>query len=273
MLFTLFQQSRQGGRQMNQDRLGYVQTPESLFLVVCDGMGGHLHGEIAAEYTVEFLGKAFRQQATPSLKDPEAFLTKMAASAHRSLQGYARTQKFPQTPSTTCVAAVIQKGHVWWINIGDSRLYLVRNGAIVGQTHDHSHVQILIDAGLITEQEASWHPERNKIYNCIGQDAPLQIDIESARALQPGDHLLLCSDGLWGGVTGKTIAGLLGRCGVTIAVPMLLDIAEGFSGPHCDNLTALAATYWGEREAEPGDTVSEADVRQAIEAVRRTLPK
>lgn len=268
-------QTRTGGRHSNQDRLGFACTDESMLLVVCDGMGGHANGEVAAQYVVDCFDKSFHRHAAPSLDSPARFLAATVRAAADGLHRLAAERRYPETPSTTCVAAVIQNGAAWWINVGDSRLYLVRNGAVAARTRDHSYVQILIEEGLITEQEAAWHPERNKIYNCIGQRAPVQIDLTESVPLSSGDVLLLCSDGLWGNVPERALTQAITRYGLAAALPMLMDMAQGFGGEHCDNLSALGYTHWAPNPPHgartPGDKpVTDRDIADAVEAIRRS---
>ena len=146
MKFTIFQDTRLGKRPYNQDRLGHWRTPESLLLVVADGMGGHAHGEVAAQIAVRRLGApsgARRSRGSPTRT--------CSCSAHRR----ARTRMVlreaaapaARTPRTTVVACIVQDGHAYWSHVGDSRLYLMREGRHRARTRDHTLVQQLIDAG------------------------------------------------------------------------------------------------------------------------------
>ena len=153
MKFSLFQDTRVGKRPYNQDRIGHWKTAEAAFLVVADGMGGHAHGEIAAQVTVDVLGAAFRAEAKPRLVDPDRFLATGVSRAHAMILHQAQKQGLADNPSdsprTTVVACVLQGGYAHWSFIGDSRLYLIREGRIVTRTRDHTPVQMLIDAGAL----------------------------------------------------------------------------------------------------------------------------
>lgn len=264
MKFTVFQETRQGARQSNQDRMGYMHNKECLLMIVCDGMGGHLFGEVASQFVVEFMARAFRQAATPRLRDPALFLVRNIMAAHKALIAYAVTNNLQETPRTTCVASVLQGGRVWWANVGDSRLYLVRDGIVVERTVDHSHVQTLIDKGVLTTEQAALHPERNKIYNCIGQATPPLIDMRRSVALMPGDRLLLATDGLWGPVDPEFLAQTLCSRQLDVSVPMLMDLAETLSGRECDNLSTVALN-WISEEGQIGDVIHEVFVPQKAE--------
>src|SRR5262245_14374080 len=152
MKFSLFQDTRVGKRPYNQDRIGHWKTAEALFLVVADGMGGHAHGEIAAQVTVDCLGGAFRAEAKPRVADPDKFLFDGVGRAHAMIHHHAQKQGLAESPRTTVVACLVQGGYAYWSFIGDSRLYLIRDGRVVTRTRDHTPVQLLIDAGRIREE-------------------------------------------------------------------------------------------------------------------------
>ena len=243
MKFSIFQDSRKGTRASNQDRTGYSYTRDALLMVVADGMGGHLHGEVAAHIAVQFLSEAFQREAQPRLVDPFLFLLENISSAHHAILDYAETRGLLETPRTTCVACVVQDSDACWAHVGDSRLYHVRGGRIHAQTRDHSRVQMLLDQGRIREEAAAAHPDRNKIFNCLGSMTPPQVELSRKTVLQPGDTLLLCSDGLWGPLPGRAIGVALAGEDIMRVVPELLDAAERRAGRVCDNLSVVAMTW------------------------------
>lgn len=249
MKFSIYQESRQGPRKANQDRVAYCYSRDSLCMIIADGMGGHLHGEVAAQIATQFIAEAFQRQAMPRIEEPFRFLLDTIMNAHLAIIDYANVRGLLETPRTTVVACVVQDGLAYWAHVGDSRLYLVRNGRIEAQTKDHSRVQVLVDTGRIREEAVAQHPERNKIFNCLGQMAPPKIDLSRPTALHHGDTLLLCSDGLWGPLSGRLICEALLRDDIMAAVPKLLDQAESRAGREGDNLSALAMT-WAEEVLE-----------------------
>ena len=135
------------------DRLGCWNTPESLFLVVADGMGGHAHGDVAAQITVDYLGAAYRGEAKPAIADPDGFLFRAIGRAHAMILHQTQRQGLVRDPAnsprTTVVACLVQGGYAYWSFVGDSRFYIVRDGRVLTRTRDHTPVQMLIDAGQI----------------------------------------------------------------------------------------------------------------------------
>jgi serine/threonine protein phosphatase PrpC len=249
---TLAFETRIGARMTNQDRLGHWRTGRSLLMVVADGLGGHLRGELAAQISVDHFGTAFQRDARPVLADPQQFLNRAMAGAHVAILREAYRLGLPDVPRTVIVACVVQDGYAYWAHIGDCRLYLVRQGRILIQTRDHTVVQQLLDSGRIHEEAASTHPERNRILQCLGgYAAPRPDPIVKAR-LARYDLLLLCSDGLWGPLTHRQLLHSLGTRPLEEALGELAGLAEQRAGPQCDNVSVLAMS-WGEDEIAPAD--------------------
>jgi serine/threonine protein phosphatase PrpC len=255
MKFSIYQESRKGGRKYNQDRMGYVFSRDALLMIVADGMGGHLHGEIAAQLTVEFVGQKFQREAKPKITDPVRFLNDSVVGAHSAILRYAEAHALLETPRTTVVIALVQDGWTWWAHVGDSRIYLVRAGQVVAQTRDHSKVQQLVLQGLVREEAVAAHPDRNKIYNCLGAHVPPQVEVTPKMRLQERDGLLLCTDGLWGPLPARMIADVFLGDPLNRAVPQLMVQAERRAGAESDNLTAVALV-WNELGTAAIDAIS-----------------
>lgn len=248
MRFSVYQNSRIGGRKYNQDRVAYAYTDEALLLVLADGMGGHLHGELAAEITIDTYMQAFDQAARPRVPEPEKFLGETMRSAHNAIVKFAHEHQLGGNPGTTCVAALVQDGQVYWAHAGDSRIYLLRGGATTAVTHDHSVVQQWADWGIISSDEMKTHPDRNKITNCLGGVGELfYAEPTAAAPLQPGDVLLLCSDGLWSPLVDKEIAAGFLSAPLEATLNQLMAVAVGREGARADNTTAVVAR-WGDGE-------------------------
>ena len=243
MRFTIYQESRVGGRANNEDRTTYCYSRDALLMVVADGMGGHHYGEIAAQIAVQTLADAFQREARPLLADPFRFLQKGMTNAHHAILDYTARHALRDTPRTTCVACIVQDNVAYWAHAGDSRLFLMREGKIIAQTKDHSRIRLLVEEGMITEAQAAFHPDRNKIYSCLGSPTPPEIEFSRKTPLDHGDILLLCTDGLWGEMPGEMMAVALKGANLLQAVPMILNQAETKGGPHRDNLSVVAVRW------------------------------
>ena len=168
MQFTIFQESRKGARSTNQDRIAYTYSRDTLLLVVADGMGGHAGGEIAAQICARLFIERFQQEAKPVLKNPLNFLRDSMLRAHAALGSYAAQFSMLETPRTTCVACIVQAGQAYWAHVGDSRLYLYRQGGVIGP------------------DDVPTHPDRNKIFSCLGGLVDPVIDLSRRTPLRPG---------------------------------------------------------------------------------------
>lgn len=243
MKFTVYQDSRCGGRKYNQDRVGYSYSREALLLLVADGMGGHLHGEVAAQITVELACDQFQKKARPRLARPAQFLTETLEMCHDAISSYATRHRMADIPRTTCVACVVQDGVAYWAHVGDSRLYLIRGDRVVARTLDHSKVRKMVEAGLITPEQARTHAERNKIYTCLGGYQSPEIESGGRVGLHDGDTLLLCTDGFWSELAEHEMTHFLSSFPILFALPQLMDRAEARGGKSGDNLSALGINW------------------------------
>ncbi len=302
MKFTIYQESRQGKRANNEDRLAYSYSRDALLMVVADGMGGHFYGEVAAQIAVQTLTESFQRAATPNIADPFLFLQKSISNAHSAILDFTDAHQLKDSPRTTCVACIVQENIAYWAHAGDSRLYLLRDGRVVTHTRDHSRVQLLLDQGIINEAQAALHPERNKVYSCLGGRQTPEIEFSRKTPLEAGDVLALCTDGVWGVLSGEMMAVALKNTNLMHTVPMLLDQAEIRNGPHADNLSVIAVRWEDSfidaasapsvvsTQTMPRDTVttkldafgrnpnyktelSEDEIERAIEEIRATIQK
>jgi serine/threonine protein phosphatase PrpC len=271
MKYSLFQDSRIGGRQLNEDRLGYHQTGEALLLVVADGLGGHGYGEVAAEAAVRSIVATFQRQARPRLEHPQAFLADALAGAHGAILAQTSLRQLDDQPRTTCVVCVVQDGTACWAHAGDSRLYVSRNGHILTRTRDHSRVQTLIDEGRITEAEARSHPARNALTSCLGGDQSPRFEFAPPLTLRHGDVLLLCSDGFWGPLLDEAPLARLSLRNAVQAAPGLLDRVESIAGAGRDNLTLLMMVWEEDEHTAAAATVPPADKTWTQEDFSRTI--
>jgi serine/threonine protein phosphatase PrpC len=250
MRFSVYQESHIGGRQSNQDRMGYCFTRDALLLLLADGMGGHIQGETAATIALQTMAARFQEEARDHLANPEKFLEDGMLAAQREIHRYRALNNLHETPRTTLVACVVQNGQAIWAHCGDSRLYWMRNGEVLARTRDHSRLEMLIAQGKADASERSSHPDRNKIFNCLGAPADPLIDIGRRAALQPGDLLFLCSDGLWSVISDDILARSLRDNTVMKAVPELVRGAARMAGAKGDNVTALGVAWEGGSDAD-----------------------
>jgi len=258
MRFTIFQESRKGSRPVNQDRVAYTYSRDTLLMVVADGMGGHAGGEIAAQIAVRLFIERFQQEAKPVLKNPLGFLQESMVKAHAALGSYSTQFSMLETPRTTCVACIVQAGYAYWAHVGDSRLCLYRHGKLISQTKDHSKVQYLVDQGVIGAGDVALHPDRNKVYSCLGGMIDPIIDLSNRMPLRNGDIVVMCTDGLWGPIGSDEIATWLTSTPILKSAPEMMREAERRGGPDGDNLSAIVMR-WGPETLvdEPTTTITE----------------
>lgn len=251
MKFTIYQESRPGRRDNNEDRLAHCYSRDALLAVIADGMGGHYYGEIAAQIAVQSLTEAFQHEANPKIADPFSFLNRAMLNAHHAILDFAATHRLADSPRTTCVACLIQDNIAHWVHAGDSRLYVIRGGRVHVRTRDHSRVQLLVDQGMISEAQAAVHPDRNKVYSCLGGSQEPEIELSRKTPLEAGDVVLLCTDGLWGLYNDEELTDALHDSNLMQAAPRLMEEADSLGSPTADNLS-LVAIRWDDNYVDPG---------------------
>lgn len=276
MKFVTAQTNRLGNREMNEDRLGVSENEQAVLLVVADGMGGHEGGELAAEVTVDTLINYFDKVAKP-LKRPGAFLDQAIRSAHHLVLKKGLAQDPPIDPRTTCVACIVQGKQVWWAHVGDSRLYLLRDGKTVARTQDHSYVEKLYREGEISEQQKESHPQRNYLTRCVGGfEKPPEVELGHFASLQPGDVLVLCSDGFWGPLRDADIERISVLEDLEQALDEVGSLAEQTSYPQSDNISAASLRWLGAHAGQTDESArpkaaAGGNVNRAIEEISRAL--
>jgi len=213
-----------------------TEDSEIGLFIVADGMGGHMHGEVASQLAVDTTSSAILS----SIQDPEFHLDEESAlpllrAAVEKSQNIIMSQQ--QDMGTTIVLALVYKGRAYIANVGDSRCYLFSNGEMEQITSDHSLVNRLIEIGQVSKEEARNHPQKNVLYKALGVTGNITPDLFT-RKLANGEKLLLCSDGLWGCVEDATMANVLnnGRS-LSENAQELIDLALQAGGP--DNITCV----------------------------------
>jgi PPM family protein phosphatase len=237
-----------GDRSDNQDRAAIVVAEDAALMLVFDGMGGHSDGALAAETGLSIIQDMFMESTLPMF-DPQGFIYTALARAHDEVVKLGADLTIDSRPRATCAICLIQESGSYWGHVGDSRIYQMRDGEVLSRSRDHSHVEVLIQEGAITEEEALDHPMRNFVECCIGGDAAVpDMSITTKRVLSPGDVLLACSDGLWSGVSDKELAAMATRTSDSLAenLKALSVRALRVNAPYSDNTTGTALRWLGE---------------------------
>lgn len=236
-----------GDREDNQDRVTVSAAEQAALLVVIDGMGGHSDGSRAADTALKSLLESFRQTSLPMF-DPLGFLHMALSRAHDEVAKLGNGQTIDTRPRATTAICLVQEGAAFWAHIGDSRVYHLRHGKIVQRTRDHSHVELLLREGKITEEELPTHPMRNFVECCLGGDPAIpEMTVSGRNVLLPGDVLLLCTDGIWANLRDTDIAGFFREDNQELRawLEALGRRAVQASAPFSDNSTA-AVLRWHE---------------------------
>ncbi|MBI5254885.1 MAG: serine/threonine-protein phosphatase [Burkholderiales bacterium] len=241
MRFSVYQVSRKGGREKNEDRMGYCYTRSSGLFALADGMGGHPEGEVASQLALQTLAAMFQRDAKPGLKDPLRFLHDAILAGHHQLLRYATDKALLDTPRTTIVACLLQGNAAYWAHCGDSRLYLVRGDKLIARTRDHSYTELQDTMAQVVPIAQRFN--RNVLFTCLGSPGKPVVDTAGPLLMQAGDKVLLCSDGLWGSVTDTMITEQLAQRPISDAVPELAEQALRNAGEKSDNVTVLAVEW------------------------------
>jgi len=227
-------------RQNNEDSFGYWEPEDDQqFLrkgrlaVVADGMGGYEGGQEASRLAVETLMAVYRDFGGD---DPQVALIEGLQAAHEQIRQYSFAHPELRGMGTTCTAAAIVQDALYYVHVGDTRLYLIRDGQITRVTRDHSYVGRLVESGMISSEEAETHPQRNILTAALGTNPDLIMDSPGRpEPLRPEDVLLICSDGLWGQVRDSEILDAVENKSAEQAGRKLIELARERGGP--DNIT------------------------------------
>jgi len=224
-------------RSTNQDYCDIFESPRGhRLLVVADGMGGHRGGATASRVATETIGEIFEA----STADPPETLYDALTAANQRVHQLSIDDPELRGMGTTIVSLLFDgDGGVWVAHVGDSRAYRLHGGAIEQITEDHSVVAEMVRRGLITPEEADVHPRRNEILRSVGVEAEVEIDIARVHA-SPGDHFMLCSDGLTGLVADDEIAEAVDQLPIETAAERLVAMANARGGQ--DNITLQIAS-------------------------------
>ncbi len=254
MQFSVYQVSRKGGRDKNEDRMGYCYTRDAGLFALADGMGGHPEGEVASQLALQTLSALFQREAKPRLAEPLRFLHDAIIAGHHQLLRYATERGMIDTPRTTVVACLIQGNAAYWAHCGDSRLYLMRGSKLLARTRDHSYSELQATMSQVVPMNDKVN--RNVLFTCLGSPGKPVVDTAGPLLVHPGDRVMLCSDGLWGSISDPVIADVLASNPISDSVPELVERALRAAGERSDNVTVLAVEWEAAEDLDSKSGVS-----------------
>lgn len=228
-------------RDHNEDRCSMSMLADDYgYLLVCDGMGGENGGSTASALACEEICRVLDNSYRSNIDENSIYrmLETAIDNANTTVYRMAQEQEDLSRMGTTVSLAILSGDTCYLANVGDSRVYLFRSGAVTQLTVDHTHVQTLIDSGEITPQQAKTHPQRHYLTKAVGV-SPNLTPFFIQHTLNAGDLLLLCSDGLYNMMDEETLAGLLARVAAGESCQLLIDQANRLGGN--DNITAVVA--------------------------------
>lgn len=229
-------------RTMNQDIYHIRQLPEGACMaLVCDGMGGENGGQIASAIAGQIIGEYVGNHYQPGMTDAQCRDLVLAAVSAANLAVYekAMAETEYRGMGTTSILALVQGEKAYLAHVGDSRIYVLRDGELVQVTTDHSMVQTLVDRGEITPEEAAVHPRKNMITRAVGVGSTVDIDYLEISNMSH-TSLLLCSDGLSNYCTDEEMRDILMNTPPSVVCDQLIDIANAAGG--MDNITVVLMT-------------------------------
>ena len=239
-------------REHNEDNMAFVIPKDSQVMagkgalfIVADGMGGHAAGEVASEIAVDTVSNMYYQEDS---NDVAVSLLRAIRRANALIHQRAAENLLRTGMGTTCVTAVLRGNMAYIANVGDSRAYLLRGNQVKQISHDHSWVAEQVRAGLLTEEQARTHAQRNVITRCLGTQAEVDVDVFHEE-LYEGDSLVLCTDGLSGLVSDEELLRIVDQFVPQESVYHLVERANENGGP--DNITAIVVRVQEVGEESP----------------------
>lgn len=232
-----------GMRASNQDAVGEAQHGDIACFIIADGAGGHEGGEVAAGIVVEAMLEKFAAAPAFGAHALLSYTTHAIESVAKNKQIHARNHDMSATVAALMVDQI--NGQAWWAHLGDTRIYLFRDAALLAVTRDHSLTQQLIDAGYARADQLRTHPQRNILFAAVGAEGETPVALgDGPVQLLDGDALLVCSDGLWEWVQESEMESTLAESGnseqwLTAMCALAERAIEG--GEHVrDNFSAYA---------------------------------
>ena len=240
-------------RSGNEDSYFAEANRERGLFVVADGMGGHAAGEVASEMAVQIVARELSGAVDrTSISEIAGQLAQALKRANVAIYERTIAEVDKQGMGTTASVLMLSAGRYLIGQVGDSRVYLLRDGALTQLTKDHSYVQEQVDAGFLTPEQARYHPYSNVITRCVGASADVEPDTYEG-VLKKGDVFLVASDGLTGMVDDRRLLQLLmARASPQRIVDALISEANGRGG--LDNITAVLVQVLSVEDEQEGAT-------------------
>ena len=229
-------------REINEDNFFVSDFSNQLnggFCIIADGMGGHNAGEVASRIAIEEIRAYILQYYQSNMSDKEIIemLKSSMEKANEIIYNKAVENTDCSGMGTTCIICLMHHSYLYIAHVGDSRVYLIRDGDMVQITTDHSIVEELVNSGSITREEAQKHPQKNVITRALGGEKDVEIDIYIQECVR-GDKFLICTDGLTNMLANDEILSVINSYNdLQLAVEKLIFLANDKGG--LDNITAI----------------------------------
>ncbi|CAN5758682.1 protein-serine/threonine phosphatase PrpC [soil metagenome] len=233
---------------------GKLLREKGYLLIVADGMGGHLAGEVASKMAVDIISEEYFRPANDS--DREKALASAFNLANKKIFELAAANEQYRGMGTTCTAIVVIASTIYYAHAGDSRAYLYKDNKLTRITEDHTYVQELVNNGDISNEQAETHPQRNILTNAMGTKPVLRVDTgKCLTSFEQNNRLLLCSDGLYDYLSDQEIAAVMSAGSLQEAADYFISESKRRGGK--DNITVVLAEIYEEKK--------EPDLRSTME--------
>jgi serine/threonine protein phosphatase PrpC len=259
-------------REINEDRYAVIDSSVGRSWIVCDGMGGAMGGELAAQLAIDAVRRALESKIYES---PTEALQSAIEEANRVIVLRRQNPSFGAM-GTTLVAGIVCDSEIVIAHAGDSRAYVVRDNNLQQLTEDHTYVQDLVNRGAITVEEAMVHPQSHVLTRCLGADPRIQLDVNNfwlwdLKEGETQDKLVLCSDGLYSMVADEEIAGIVSSHSPQEACVQLVELAKARGG--YDNITVTVLPLGGRLKEEMPAGVEKKQQKKLAKPVKKTKKK
>ena len=251
-----------GGREEQQDSVNIVQNKKETLIALADGMGGHSGGRRASEIFIATAEEHFKNK---KYSDVKKFFNDIISDSVTHIEAYAKESE--QDPHTTATLALVKGKHLYFANVGDSRVYLFDNKTLVTRSRDHSVPEMLFQMGEIEEHEMATHPDQNKLTKSLGSNTQCKPTHYQHELKKNSDYMILvCSDGFWEYVKEEEMRYFLLHFELNKAVNSMIDLAKQRGGERGDNISVGVITLFQ-------DTEEELEVTEEIQKVEEDSKK